>query len=208
MSGETAHFLLLARGDKIITYNICLQCLQLLRSRVLSSIPGLQILLLVFSIHLSTDGWVSKSICNTWGGMGPVRPVWGSLHTGFYLRNSPNAAESQEQNHHSSSPGYPAPNQLLPYQIIEFFSVISKCFLQLHVYLGEKKRKKHKDLYSSRKPKTCIKFLSNQPTQLHTTAVCKNQKSRKATPQMGKIQFSFQICKFLLFPQLLNTPTE
>lgn len=52
---------------KSITYDICLQRLQLLGSRVLSSIPWLQILLLVFSINFSTDSWISKSICNRVG---------------------------------------------------------------------------------------------------------------------------------------------
>lgn len=74
---------------KSITYNICLQCLQLLRSRVLSSIPWLQILLLVFSIHLSTDGWVSKSICNTVGRDGTSETSLGEFAHWFLSEEQP-----------------------------------------------------------------------------------------------------------------------
>lgn len=69
------------------------------------------------------------------------------------------------------------------------------------------KKRQHKDPYSSRKPKTCIKFFSNQPTQLHTTTVCKYQKKQESNSLNGQNAIflsNIQISSISTTPQHTN----
>lgn len=146
-----------------------------------------------------------KASATQWGGLGPVRPVWVSLHTGFELRNSSNTAESQAQHHHCPSPGaaergdYSRLKYRLTSPISENRIIFSyfKMFSTITCIFGREKEKKrqHKDPYSSRKPKTCIKFFSNQPTQL-----CANiKKAGKQLPKWAKCNFPFKYPNFFCF---------
>lgn len=86
-----------------------------------------------------------------------------------------------------------------------YFQLFQKAVHKLHVWFGGKKEQKRwpEDPHSSRNPKPCRKHFSKQPKQLHTSILCKCQKSMSATQSLSlkwvNYKFLFKHPSFFYF---------